>query len=914
MDVTAPEDVTDPVLVDVNGVGYYVNITDGKGKLVILDAAGGDYTVTARYPGDDKYDASENVTKSVKVSQVPSTVSVKVDNITYGDKAVIEVTVPSDATGTVTVEIDGKPYTANISAGKALIVVPDLEAGAYDVDVTYNGDDKYESSSNSTKLDVAKVKVDSDDIKVVDKGNGTVVVVVPENATGNITIKVGDKNYTAPIVNGTAVVTVDNSTPGTHDVEVIYSGDDNNEGTSTTSKLTVPKETAPISVDVDDIKVGDTAVITVTVPDDATGTVTIEIDGVKYTEDVNDGKAVFNIKDLPAGNKTIAVEYSGDDKYLANHTTDSIEVSKRQAHLEVEIKDVDAGDNVTVIVHLPEDATGQVLIDIDGVGYYVNVTNGTGIVQIPRIPSGSHEVNLTYTGDDKYGSSSTKTTFNVTKVESFVIPQAENIFAGEDEVITVVVPEDATGTVTIVIGGTAYEFDLSTGVLSVPDGDEVYTISVDKGTGKLIVTGLPQGDYTVSAKYNGDAKYLPSTNTTTFRVVKSNTTMDIIDSGNGTIKVVLPDDATGTVTVNVDGKNYTAPVINGVATFDISDATPGKHPMEVTYSGDRTHLPEKEVTTTIVPKYDTPISVEIPDIEVGDTATISVTVPKDATGDMTIEIDGVQYTAEIKDGKATFNVKDLTYGNKTVVVKYVGDKYYGENFTSTQFTVSKKDSNIKASAKDITVGKDATINVNVPSDATGRVLVKIDGIGYYADVINGKAKVIIPELPAGKYTAEVFYEGDDKYEASQLTTVKFTVSKSKAPVSASGDMVVIGEDASVVVKLPEDATGTVTITVDGKKYTAEVKSGQARFEIPGLSKGEYKVNVYYSGDKKYDSNSTVTYVVIDGNEGSNNCTQSYNASSKEGISLSVHATGNPIWILLLLLLTVVSTQIRRFRK
>ena len=51
------------------------------------------------------------------------------------------------------------------------------------------------------------------------------MVVVPENATGNITIMVGDKNYTAPIVNGTAVVNVDNSTPGTDDVEVIYSGD-----------------------------------------------------------------------------------------------------------------------------------------------------------------------------------------------------------------------------------------------------------------------------------------------------------------------------------------------------------------------------------------------------------------------------------------------------------------------------------------------------------------------------------------------------------------------------------------------------------------------------------------------------------------------------------------------------------------
>ena len=204
------------------------------------------------------------------------------------------------------------------------------------------------------------------------------------------------------------------------------------------------------------------------------------------------------------------MEYAGDDKYLPNHTTDAITVSKCDAPITVEINDTDAGDNVTVVVNVPKDATGQVLIDIDGVGYYVNVTDGIGIAQIPRIPSGYHEVNVTYTGDDKYGSSSTKSSFNVTKLESFVIPEANDTYVGEDEVIAVSVPSDATGTVTVVIAGKIYEFDLNTGVLNVPDSDEVYTIAIDKGTGKLVISGLPKGDYVASVKYNGDDKYLPS--------------------------------------------------------------------------------------------------------------------------------------------------------------------------------------------------------------------------------------------------------------------------------------------------------------------------------------------------------------------------------------------------------------------
>jgi hypothetical protein len=252
-------------------------------------------------------------------------------------------------------------------------------------------------------------------------------------------------------------------------------------------------------------------------------------------------------------------------------------------------------------------------------------------------------------------------------------------------------------------------------------------------------------------------------------------------------------------------------------------------------------------------------------------------------------------------------------------VRFDGGDYYEWNSTTASFTVSKVPSTIKATAKDITTGSDEVITVTVPKDATGQVLVDIDGVGYYGEIINGKAKVIIPKLPAGKYTAKVFYDGDDKYLPSK-TTVKFTVNKAKAPVSATGDAVIVGEDASIVVKLPNDATGTVTITVAGKTYTTSVINGEARFKVPGLSEGDHKVKVHYSGDENYDSNDTVTTVIIEDADEDNNETaddvSSVNEVSKinKGISLSDYPTGNPLLILLLVLLAIGTSQIRRFRK
>ena len=210
----------------------------------------------------------------------------------------------------------------------------------------------------------------------------------------------------------------------------------------------------------------------------------------------------------------------------------------------------------------------------------------------------------------------------------------------------------------------------------------------------------------------------------------------------------------------------------------------------------------------------------------------------------------------------------------------------------------KKDSTVSASSTNIKVGKDEVITVTVPSDAKGIVLVDINGVGYYAEVINGKAKVVVPDLPTGKYTAKVTYQGDDKYSESKTISTSFTVSKSTAPISVTGDLVVEGEDANVVVKLPKDATGTVTIIVEGQKYTSRLKDGKAIFNFSGLP-----AEIVVEGDENHNGSDDHTHH-----------SQYSDKHSSGGISLADYPTANPIWILLLILLTVCTTQIRRFKK
>jgi len=913
--VVVGDNATGNVTIKVGDKEFNGTVVDGTAVITVEDITPGIHDVEVIYSGDDSH-TNATVEANITAPKYDAGMNVTVGEAKEGEPIVITVELPGDATGNVTVYVGGKEFNATVEDGKAVVTVDNVSAGDHTIAVVYDGDSNYSGNYTVANMTVEKSKIDSD-LTVVDYGNGTVVVVVGDNATGNVTIKVGDKEYNATVIDGKAVVTLDNVTPGIHDVEVIYSGDDAHTNATLNTTIDVSKGITPITVEVDSIHVGDNAIVKVTLAKDANGNVTIEIDGKTYTKEIVDGVAIFEIENLIAGEKSVFATYGGGDYYASAHASNQFNVSKVDSSLTVEVGDVKVGENVTVTVHVPKDATGQVLIDIDGVGYYVNVTDGVGTIQIPYLENGTYDMALTYVGDDKYLPSSNSDTFKVEKIASFVIPIANNIVVGENENIILTVPIDATGNVTVVIDNEEFNFNLNNGLLSaVYREGEKYSVAVSGGNGELVISGLPKGEYFVSVRYNGDYKYLPSENVTTFIVSKQNTPMNVIDQGNGTIEVILPSDAVGNVTVSDGLNNYTAEVINGTAVINLENTTPGKHEVVVKYDGNDEYSSNTTNIVVDIPKYDTPISVETANISVGETETVIVTLPEDATGTVTIEINGKEYTTtEIIAGKATFKVDGLAFGNKTVAVKYSGDNNYNDNYTTGQFVVSKVPSTIHAVGKDINVGTDEIITAFVPNDAHGRVLVNINDVGYYGDIINGKANIIIPELPSGIYTAEVIFEGDDKYLPSE-TQLRFTVSKVNTPISATGDEIPQGKDATVVVKVPSDATGTVTITIDNKQYTTEVKDGKAVFTVPGLVKGDYDVNASYSGDKKYDANDTITEVEVYFNEtpAHPEDVNHHKMDNGRSSSLDSYATGNPIIALLLVLLAIGSTQIRRFKK
>ena len=396
---------------------------------------------------------------------------------------------------------------------------------------------------------------------------------------------------------------------------------------------------------------------------------------------------------------------------------------------------------------------------------------------------------------------------------------------------------------------------VSEGIITLELNDKTYTADIVNGTATFDIDVLPNGKYTLDYSFNLDKVYNPTSNSSNLIVVayKTNITAnadDIKVGEDAIITVTVDSDATGTITLN----NETKEVKDGTAVFTISGLGEGNYTYEVTYSGDDKYTKETievEFEVSKVSDYEFKASAE--DIKVGEDAVIEIALPNDAKGNVTVN----GKSTKVDKGVAKIAISDLTEGNYNYTVIYSGDDKYTSNTTEVSFAVSKiSEFDLNASAEDVDVGDKVVVEVTgIPADATGIITVTVNGKDYEALVSAGF--VNIPNLPAGDYEADVLYSGDDKY-VNKSTTVSFAVCKiSEFDLNVSAADVILDNDVIVVVTgIPSDATGTVTVTVNGKDYKGDVSKGSATITISGLNHGEYNADVVYSGDDKYTNKST----------------------------------------------------------
>ena len=857
--ITLPSDIDGSIVtVNVNGKVYPVDIENGFGKLPLRELDAGDYTISAVFAGNDKY--LPGVSNALlTVSKADPALNVLISDVGYDGVFNINVALTGvDAiglNGNVIVTVNNKDYSVNIVNGKGTAVGVKLAAGTYDFTAAWAGNDNYNAVGDSGKFSVAKVDsiidVAVSDIKVGE--DAVISVKLLSDATGSVTVTVNGKDYTETVVNGVANVKVADLKAGTYDVAVKYSGDNNYNAAVATSSFTVSKVDSTMDVTVNDIVFGGDLIVDAVLPDDATGEVVITVNGVDYHVSIENGKATGTISGLVAGDYTVTVKYVGDDKYVGVEVAENVNVAKAQPVLGVVIADVDYGNGFVIEATLTgvnsAPLSGNVIVTVAGKEYTVKVTDGKGIATGDRLAAGTYAFAAAWAGDDNYNIVTENGDFKVNKVDSAIDVAVDSIEFGEDAVISVKLASDATGEVVITVNG------------------EDYTAAIENGVVSVTVSGLKADDYTVEVKYAGDNNYNEATGSAEFSVLKITPDMDVfvngtVFGGDLTVDISLPAGATGDVIITVKGEdyilaNYTEAVVDGKVTKTIAGLVAGDYTIAVKYAGDDNYNAVDVTKGVNVAKAQPVLGVVIADVDYGNGFVIEATLTgvnsAPLSGNVIVTVAGKEYTVKVTDGKGIATGDRLAAGTYAFAAAWAGDDNYNIVTENGDFKVNKVDSSVAVNVNNIKVGEELTITVNVPSDATGDVTVSVDGKEYNVAIENGKAVKTIAGLKADDYTVTVKYAGDNNYNEA-TGSAEFSVSKiSDYNMDISVPEIKEGVNSTISVDLPKDATGTVTVEIDGKKYTANVIDGTANVIVSGLSAGDYNITTVYSGDAKYDS-------------------------------------------------------------
>ena len=609
----------------------------------------------------------------------------------------------------------------------------------------------------------------------------------------------------------------------------------------------VSKEKPKMNVIAEDsIIFGENLTVKVELPKDANPSwVLMSVGEIYYYVKIDDeGVSLWNMTGLEAGIQYIKIGYRGNNKYEAVEVFHTVNVIKANPNLNVFIKDVNYGENLTIYATLNgvnnTNLTGNVIVTINNKNYSVVVINGKGNVSADKLPAGLYNFSATWAGNDNYNGTNISGGFKINKIDSTIAINVEDIKVGENATIIVNLDSDATGNVTITLD------------------NQNYTVAINEGQTIKVIGGLKAGTYDVFVKYIGDNNYNSAQNTTKFTVLKiSDYNMDVTvpefkEGVNSSVGVDLPKDAEGTVTVEIEGKKYTANIINGTAKVNIPGLGVGDYNITTTYSGDAKYVSmTKKGNITVIPNMD--VNLYVDDV-------------------VMIYHDGTRLVAKLTDYQGRPIVNDIIYFtiNGKTYAKTTDDNgtvYMRLNLDSKVYTatVSYNESEVYSKiSKNVTV----TINPTVISedlvkmyqndtrfyvkftDSTGKALTKttvkfnIHGVFYTKKTDKDGVADLGIMLRPGEYILTAYnpVTGEEKgfnitvkslIVQSDLTKYYLNASKFQATIYDKNGSLAVGKN--------------VTFNINGVFYTKTTDSNGIVSLAINLRPGEYIITTMYEG-------------------------------------------------------------------
>jgi hypothetical protein len=498
-----------------------VTLTGGIAALATSSLAVGSHTITASYSGNSNF-SSSSATVTQLVNRATSSVALTSSGspTVYGQTVTFAAAITPQnggvCTGSVSFSDGGTMLgTVNVAGNAASLSTASLSAGTQSITANYSGDSNCSGSTSPpfsqvvTQAATSVTLISNENPSYTGQPITLTATVTGQNGgavSGTVAFKQGATTLaTVTLLNGQAAYTTTSLTAGSHAIKGVYSGDGNNQ-TSTSAVLTQVVNSLPAATTTQVATSGSPSFIGQTVT--FTATITSGYGPIPNGETVTfydggsaigtaltaGGAATFQTSSLTVKTHTIKATYSGDANLKSSSGTVTQVVS-----LYLSTTTVSSSPNPSSygqVVELTATVASAVPGGLIGTVTFKNgsttigtgtLGGGTATISTTKLLVGTFTITATYSGDTQVAASSGTATQTVnqatttTAVSSSVNPSK----AGQKVKFTATVTSPTTipmGTVTFMDGSTV----LGTGTLA--GGKAVYsTLTLSTGSHNITV-------------------------------------------------------------------------------------------------------------------------------------------------------------------------------------------------------------------------------------------------------------------------------------------------------------------------------------------------------------------------------------------------------------------------------------------
>lgn len=323
----------------------------------------------------------------------------------------------------------------------------------------------------------------------------------------------------------------------------------------------------------------------------------------------------------------------------------------------------------------------------------------------------------------------------------------------------------------------------------------------------------------------------------------------------------------GEVIFSINGTNYTAGVVDGVAKISVYFDEVGDYVISANYKNNGLYNGSFVQKTVSVTKTDVNLTAYIGDIVYGENPIVNINVTSVAgvnvTGDVVLTISGKKYIVNVVNALAVFEIPEvLDAGEYHIDVSYLGSEKYNAADGTADFTVAKKEITMN-----VTIDKDyrdITVNVNLSEKLDGNLTVLVNNTPYILSYTNGTGSLIFKNLTYGNYTISAVFTKDNYQTVNVSENVEINSIKT---VLEAENVVMYYKDGTRFAVVLKDIYGNplanmdVIISINGRDYVKQSdENGTASLGL-NLESKNYTVVTAFGGTSKYfgtRSNNTVS--------------------------------------------------------